>query len=43
MGFEWVVLIGAREAEAGTVTLKNMKSSESQVVAITDIASAITA
>ena len=41
MGFEWVVLIGAREAEAGTVTLKNMKSGESQAVAIEDIAAFI--
>ena len=34
MGFVWVALIGQREAEAGTVSLKNMTTGESESVPV---------
>lgn len=39
MGFDWVVLIGEQEAEAGTVSLKNMKSGESESVRMDELPS----
>jgi len=38
MGFEYVVLIGAKEAAAGTVSLKDMRSGESLAIAHDDLA-----
>lgn len=37
MGFEWAVLIGDREVENSTVSLKNMKTGESETVAINEL------
>ncbi len=41
MGFEWAVLIGDREVAAHEVSLKNMKTGESQLVAVDELASMI--
>lgn len=42
MGFDWVVLIGAREAESDTVSVKNMLTGESETVAREDLAAHVT-
>lgn len=42
MGFEWVVIIGDREAETDTVSLKNMKSGEARTVATGELVAAVT-
>lgn len=41
MGFDWVVLIGDREVEAGVVSLKNMKSGESMDVSVDGLSQTI--
>jgi len=41
MGFGYVVLIGAQEAEAGTVSLKDMRTGKSLTIAKSDLASYI--
>lgn len=41
MGFEWVILIGDREASDRTVSLKNMKTGDSNTLAIDELASFI--
>lgn len=43
MGFNWVVLIGEREAEAGTVSVKNMLTGESETVAREELAAYVLA
>lgn len=42
MGFDWVVIIGDREAETNTVSLKNMGSGEARTVAADELAAAVT-
>lgn len=37
MGFDWAVLIGSREVDTNTVSLKNMKSGESMAVAMNEL------
>lgn len=37
IGVEWVVILGEKEVEAGTIQLKNMKTGESEVVSLEDL------
>lgn len=41
MGFEWVILIGDREVTAKEVSLKNMKTGESHMVPVDELAAAV--
>lgn len=41
MGFDWTILIGDQEIEAGVVSLKNMKTGESSTVSLSDLREAI--
>jgi histidyl-tRNA synthetase len=37
MGYHYVILIGAKEAEEGTASVKNMETGESETIAIADL------
>jgi histidyl-tRNA synthetase len=37
MGYRYVILIGAKEAEEGTASIKNMETGESETIAIADL------
>jgi histidyl-tRNA synthetase len=37
MGYKYVILIGAKEAEEGTTSVKNMETGESETIAVADL------
>ena len=41
MGFDYVILIGEKEAQTGNVTIKNMKTGASETLAVADLAAYI--